>query len=80
MQDAYLQGQVNVFDVVQTQSKFSSIENAYLDAGQNAREAIIDLESAIGASLKNKKMEEGVQMQILPGAIPVDKPKEGKNQ
>jgi len=55
MQDAYLQGQVNVFDVVQTQSKFSGVEKAYLDASQNAREAIIDLESAIGASLKNEK-------------------------
>ena len=55
MQDAYLQGQVNVFDVVQTQSKFNSIEKAYLDASQNAREAIIDLESAMGASLKNEK-------------------------
>ena len=55
MQDAYLQGQVNVFDVVQTQSKFNSIEKAYLDASQNAREAIIDLESAMGASLKKEK-------------------------
>ncbi|MBI3601989.1 MAG: TolC family protein [Candidatus Omnitrophica bacterium] len=59
MQNAYLQGQVSVFDVVQTQSKFNSIEKAYLDASQNAREAIINLESAIGASLKNEKMEEG---------------------
>lgn len=55
MQDAYLQGQVNVFDVVQTQSKLSSIEKAYLDASQNAREAIIDFESAMGAILKNEK-------------------------
>ncbi len=55
MQDAYLQGQVNVFDVVQTEGKFSSIEKAYWDASQNAREAIIDLESAMGASLKNEK-------------------------
>lgn len=52
MQDAYLQGQVNVFDVVQTNSRFGSIERAYLDAIQNAREAIIDLESAIGEGLK----------------------------
>lgn len=52
MQDAYLQGQVNVFDVVQIQSRFNTIENAYLDASQNAREAIIDLESAIGAGFK----------------------------
>ncbi|HLF17625.1 MAG TPA: TolC family protein [Candidatus Omnitrophota bacterium] len=79
MQDAYLQGQVNVFDVVQTQSKFNSIEKAYLDASQNAREAIIDLESAIGASLKNEKMEEGDQIKVLPSAIQVGKPKEGKN-
>jgi outer membrane protein TolC len=55
MQDAYLQGQVNVFDVVQIQSKFNSIEKAYLDASQNAREAIIDFESAMGVSLKNGK-------------------------
>lgn len=55
MQDAYLQGQVNVFDVVQTQSKLSSIEKAYWDASQDAREAIIDFESAIGASLENEK-------------------------
>ena len=55
MQDAYLQGQVNVFDVVQTQGKFSGVEKAYLDASQSAREAIIDLESAIGAGLKNEK-------------------------
>ena len=54
MQDAYLQGQVNVFDVVQTQNKFNSIEKAYWDASQGAREAIIDLESAMGTSLKNE--------------------------
>ena len=56
MQNAYLQGQVNVFDVVQTQSKFYSIENAYLDASQNAREAIIDLESVLGANSHSEKM------------------------
>ncbi|MBI3617376.1 MAG: TolC family protein [Candidatus Omnitrophica bacterium] len=55
MQDAYLQGQVNVFDVVQTQSKFSSVEKAYWDASQNAMEAIIDLESATGAGLRDEK-------------------------
>jgi cobalt-zinc-cadmium efflux system outer membrane protein len=52
MQDAYRQGQVNVFDVVQTQNKFNSIEKAYWDASQGAREAIIDLESAMGDELK----------------------------
>ncbi len=55
MQDAYLQGQVNVFDVVQTQNKLSNIEKSYLDASQGAREAIIDLESAMGTGLKNEK-------------------------
>jgi len=48
MQNAYLQGQVSLFDVVQTQSKFNSIEKSFLDAAQNAREAVIDLESAEG--------------------------------
>lgn len=57
MQDAYLQGQVNILDVVQTQNKFSSIEKAYLDASQGAREAIIDLESAMGGGLKNEKSQ-----------------------
>jgi cobalt-zinc-cadmium efflux system outer membrane protein len=55
IQDAYLQGQVKVFDVVQTNSRFGSIEKAYLDASQNAREAIIYLESAIGADLRNER-------------------------
>jgi len=48
MQNAYLQGQVSLFDVVQIQSKFNSIEKSFLDAAQNVREAIIDLESAEG--------------------------------
>ncbi len=48
MQNAYLQGQVSLFDVVQTQSKFNTIEKSFLDASQNAREAIIGLESAEG--------------------------------
>ena len=52
MQDAYRQGQINVFDLVQIQNKFSNIQKAYLDASQNAREALVDLESAVGASLK----------------------------
>lgn len=59
MQDAYLQGQVNVFDVVQTQNKLNSIEKAYWDASQGAREAIIDLESAMGVSSKNEEIKEG---------------------
>lgn len=57
MQEAYRQGQVNVLDVVQTQNKFSSIEKAYLDANQGAREAIIDLESAMGTGLINEKSQ-----------------------
>jgi cobalt-zinc-cadmium efflux system outer membrane protein len=48
MQNAYFQGQVSLFEVVQTQSKFDSIEESFLNASQNAREAIIDLESAEG--------------------------------
>lgn len=78
MQDAYLQGQVNVFNVVQTQSKFNSIEEAYLDASQNARESIIDLESATGVSLKNE-INEGAKVETLPSTIKTGKSKEGKN-
>jgi len=52
IQDAYAQGQVSFLDVVQTQGKFKNIEKAYLDAAQNAREAVIDLESAVGTSFE----------------------------
>ncbi len=55
MQDAYIQGRVSVFDVVQTQNKLTNIEKAYLDAGQRARESIIDLEFAMGTGLSNEK-------------------------
>ncbi len=57
MQNAYLQGQVSLFEVVQTQSKFYSIEKSFLDATQNAREAIIDLESVTATNLMNENVE-----------------------
>ena len=57
IQNAYLQGQVNIFDVVQTQGKVYTIEKSYLEASQSAREAIIDLDSVMGMDFQNEKKE-----------------------
>lgn len=63
IQEAYSQGQISIFDVVQTQDKFGNIRESYLDAIQNSRESIIGLESAVGGYLLKEKMKEGGQLE-----------------